>query len=427
LNVPRLEREIGIEVYATETRGLGGRIRQFPEDFRVEEILTNGSKAEIEPAAVPQITGRGRYLVCVLVKRNRDTFLAVRAVAQKFSLSQERIQIAGIKDTHALTAQHVSISRILPEQVQQVKSNNLWLYPLRFSNEKIHSNQLFGNQFRIAVRAIRHSSTTIIKRSENVRNELLRLGGCLNFFGHQRFGTARPITHLVGKYILFGEWEKAALTFLSKPSPYEYPESRQAREQLWNTQNYQEALRYFPFRLVYERQMLTHLAKQPRDFVGAFHRLPKKLCQLFVQAYQSYLFNRFLSQRIQFGLPVKEARRREYKLQINDEDYVALPLMGYKQSVSMGEQGEIEKRILEEESVTPQGFKIPRMPEISSLGGLRAALTPLIELTIETPVTDNANPNKKMVSLGFTLKKGSYATIVLREFMKPRNPINAGF
>jgi len=427
LNIPRLDREIGIEVYCTQSCGTGGRIRQFPEDFKVEEILTTGSKAKIEPTDIPHIDAVGRYLVCVLVKRNRDTLLAVQTIAQKLDIDQERIQIAGIKDARALTAQHLSIGRMLPKQVAQVKLNNLRLYPLHFSNERIHSNLLFGNMFHITLRAINHTSSQIIEHLENVRNELLKLGGCPNFFGHQRFGTTRPITHLVGKHIILGEWEKAALTFLAKPSPYEHPESRQAREQLYNTQSYEEAFRYFPFKLVYERQMLSHLAKQPRDFIGAFHRLPEKLRQLFIQAYQSYLFNKFLSQRIQNGLPLRSAREGEHKLRINNKEYLALPLIGYMQPVSTSKQGEIEKQILQKEDITPQDFKVSTMPEISFSGGLRTALAPLIGLNIEKPIKDGANPKKKMVSLGFTLRKGSYATIILREFMKPPNPIKAGF
>jgi len=427
LNVPKLDREIGIEVYSTQSRGVGGRLRQFPEDFKVEEILTDGSIAQIEPTDFPQIKGRGRYLVCVLAKRNYDTILAVRTIAKKLDIDQERIQIGGIKDARALTAQHLSIARIMPEQVAKVKLSNLWLYPLRFSNEKIRTNMLFGNQFHITLRAISHTSSQIIERMESVHRELPKLGGCPNFFGHQRFGTTRPITHLVGKHIILGEWEKAAFTFLAKPSPNEHPESRQAREQLWKTQNYKEALRRFPFRLVYERQMLSHLARQPGDFIGSFHRLPQKLRQLFIQAYQSYLFNKFLSQRIQHGLPLKRTRGEEYKLKINSEEYLALPLIGYKQSVSVGEQGEIEKQILQKERVTFQDFKVPTMQEISSYGGLRPALTPLMGLNMEKPRKDDANLAEKMVKLGFTLRKGSYATIILREFMKPPNPIKAGF
>ena len=426
MNVPSLDREIGIEVYATQRQGIGGIIRQFPEDFRVEEILTDDSKAQIEQKTIP-VEGRGRYLVCVLVKRNLDTFLAVRTIAESLGIDQERIQIAGMKDARALTAQHVSIGRMLPEQVTDAKFNNVCLYPLRFSNEKIHSGLLYGNQFHIILRAISNPSSETMERLESVRNELLKLGGSPNFFGHQRFGTTRPITHLVGKHILLGEWKKAAFAFLAKSSPYEHPESRWARQQLWNNQDYREAFRCFPSRLVYEREMLNHLAKRHGDFVGAFHRLPEKLCQLFINAYQSYLFNKFLSQRILHGLPLNKARRGEFKLKIGDEEFLALPIIGHKQFVSKDKQGRIEKQILESEGVAPRDFKIHAMPQISSSGGLRTTTTPLIGLNIENPLEDKANPKRKMVNLAFTLGKGSYATIALREFMKPSNPIHAGF
>ena len=427
MNAPSVEKEIGIEVYATKSQGIDGKLRQFPEDFRVEETLTNGSTAKIEPTNIPSITGHGRYLICVLVKRKIDIFQAVQTVANKLNIATERIQTGGIKDTNALTAQHISISRMLPEQATQIKTDKVWLYPLQYSNEKISSSLLWGNKFQINVRAIGDPKTTVHHHLSQTCQELLEMGGCPNFFGHQRFGTNRAITHLVGKHILAGEWEQAALTFLAKPTMQERPETRQVRQQLWNTQNYEDALHCFPTRLVYERYMLRHLARQRRDFLGAFHRLPRKLCQLFVQAYQSYLFNRFLSQRMVHGLSLKTPRTHDYKVNVNGEERAALPLIGYRQGFSGEQQGEIEKTILEKENVTQNMFRIPLMPIISSSGGLRVALAPIIELSVGELSEDEENVGKKMVSLSFVLRKGSYATVVLREFMKPKDPAEAGF
>ncbi len=427
MNVPQLEKEIGIEVYATKTQGIGGRLRQSVEDFKVEEILTNGSTAKIEPYNIPSITGFGRYLICVLVKRNIDTFQALQAVANKLGVTTDRIHIGGIKDARALTAQHVSISRILPEQIGLIETPKLRLYPLWFSNEKVHSDLLFGNQFHITIRAIEQSESVIAEHIENANNELSTLDGCPNFFGHQRFGTTRPVTHLVGKHILLGEWEEAALAFLAKPSVYEHPQSRQVRQQLWNTRDFKEALRYFPPRLTFERSMLSHLAMRSGDFIGAFHRLPKKLCQLFVQAYQSYLFNRFLSESIRRGLLQESPAEFSYKLTIDTREYPALPLIGYQQTLSTGKQGEIEEEIFQDEEVQQSNFKIPLMPEISSKGKLRTAVTPVKDFVPNESVEDEANLDKRKMSLSFALMKGSYATVLLREIMKPESPIGAGF
>jgi tRNA pseudouridine13 synthase len=298
---------------------------------------------------------------------------------------------------------------------------------LRFSNEKIHSKMLLGNQFHIIIREIAHSSAKIEERIRNVQNELKNASGVPNFFGHQRFGTKRVITHLVGKNIVKGEWEKAALTYLAKSSEFEHPESRQARQQLWKTRDFAEAFHNFPFQLRQERMMLSHLARQSRDFVGAFRRLPTKLCQLFVQAYQSYLFNKFVSERIKRGISLNQIQKGDYAVKVDNQNWLALPIVGFKQPLSSGAQGEIEREILEKESFTPEQFRISLMPQISAGGGLRTALLPIKDLFLAKPSIDSVNPSKRKVEFSFMLGKGSYATIVLREFMKTRNPVSAGF
>jgi tRNA pseudouridine13 synthase len=109
------------------------------------------------------------------------------------------------------------------------------------------------------------------------------------------------------------------------------------------------------------------------------------------------------------------------------QDCLALPIVGYKQSLSHGKQGEIEKKILEEENITPEQFLILTMPRISADGGLRTALMSIEDFTITKSTWDSVSPAKQQAELSFTLKKGSYATVVLREFMKPENLIASGF
>jgi tRNA pseudouridine13 synthase len=280
------------------------------------------------------------------------------------------------------------------------------------------------------------------------------MGGVPNFFGHQRFGTTRPITHLVGKAIVQGNFKKAAMIFLAKPSLFEHPESREAREQLQSTQDFRRALRNFPKQLHYERLMLKHLVKKPEDFVGAFRRLPIKLRQLFPQAYQAYLFNKFLSRRIAKGLPLNKAEVGDYVVNVErlglpmirmyrivssqklceinrvvkaGRMRLAIPIIGFKQTTSRGVQGEIEVETLKKEGISLEDFKIPLMPEISAKGELRTALTELRNYSLYEISRDLANPSKYLAKLRFTLYRGSYATVFLREIMKPRNPIKAGF
>jgi len=389
----------------------------------------------------------------LLVKRNWDTLRAVKEIARHLGINEDRIQIAGIKDAKAVTAQHITVSRFLPHQVSGLQLKDIVLHPLRFSNQGIFPGLLLGNQFCIIVRALFHRSSAIEQRVKNVESELSNQGGFPNFFGHQRFGTVRPITHLVGKLLLRGSLEGAALAFLAQSSSREHPESREARERLWDTQDFKGALRHFPRNLYYERLMLGHLAKQSGDFAGAFRRLPLKLRKLFVQAYESFLFNKFLSQRMRRGIPINETQIGDYVVKFDEHELpttdfmqvsasslqtvkealnegkmrVAIPLVGFKQPPSQGVQGEIEQEILETENMNPQAFHISFMPEVSASGVLRAILALAINLSVEEVSRDSANPSKRKTRLGFTLHRGSYATVLLREFMKPRDLIKAGY
>ena len=106
---------------------------------------------------------------------------------------------------------------------------------------------------------------------------------------------------------------------------------------------------------------------------------------------------------------------------------VAAPLIGPDQSKSNGLQGEIEQTILDSEKVTPEAFKLSFMPEATAEGRVRAMLNPAWNLILEEISEDKENPGKQMMKLGFSLNRGSYATVLLREFMKPQDLIHAGY
>jgi len=461
LQVPKLEKQIGIEVYATSSAGIGGTIRQNIEDFVVEEMLVDGSKAQTEASescthrqVLSCSTSRNRYLLCTMVKRNWDTLVAVKKIANQLGITSGQIHIAGIKDAKALTAQHLTIEDASPEQVKKIHVKDIEIHTLGYTRNKLSAYYLLGNSFRIRIKAINHSKPAIKKRITKTVEEFKAIGGIPNFFGHQRFGTTRPITHLVGKAIIKGNLKKAAMLFLAKSSHYEHPSSQRARLELQSTQDFEQALGNFPKQLRYERSMLSHLVKRPNDFAGAFRTLPFKLQEMFIQACESYIFNKFLSRRIAMGLllntaevgdnvvaiersglplpAVHEIVTLEKRREINNSMQtgklqLAIPLIGFKQHPSQGVQGEIEREILEEEHLSPQDFRIPAMPEVSTRGRLRTAITPLNDFSAGEVTQDTNKRSGHEVQATFMLYRGSYATIFLRELMKPRNMIREGY
>jgi tRNA pseudouridine13 synthase len=457
LKVPEIERSIGIEVYASETKGIGGVIKLFPEDFIVEEILTDGSRASVklEDNVVGSLSNNGRYLICILIKRGWDTLLAIEEIAKLLNISSDRIGFAGIKDANALTAQYISIGGISPSRLAEIKIRDLLIKPLGFSNEELSPEKLFGNKFTVTVRLIRLREKTIRGRIERIGREIADLGGVPNFFGHQRFGTIRPITHIVGKHIVKGDFREAVLTFLTHQSPYEEAKVRKIRRELYETMDFKLALKNFPKSLIYERLILAHLSRSPNDYLGALHKIPLNLRKLFVQAYQSYLFNRFLSERIKRGISLKDALEGDYVIKLNDNGLpekgffkaeisnmrtindgiksgrmvLGIPLVGLKQPLSSGTQGEIEREILEDEDVSAEDFKRAQIVKVSALGGLRPALARVSDLKISIMENEKKTDGKAVI-FSFTLSRGAYATILLREYMKPstdKQLIKSGF
>jgi tRNA pseudouridine13 synthase len=458
LRVPEIDKALGMTVYATDASGIGGVIRGSVDDFLVEEVLVDGSVARIEKATRSQALGASakpqRYLLCVLVKRRWDTLVAIKNVAEQLGIDQTRIHIAGIKDAKAISAQHITIENITMEEAGKIHVKDIEVRPIGYFRDELSQFYLLGNRFTITVKAIKHAESTIKERLAETMLELEAAGGIPNFFGHQRFGTTRAITHQVGKAIVNGDFRQAAMLFLANPSPHEHPDSRRAREDLQSNQDFARALQSFPKQLRFERLMLRHLAEEPSDFIGAFRQLPFKLQMLFVQAYQSYLFNCFLSERVRngFSLNVAEVgdcvvsversglpRTKTGKLatagslgEINKsikagKIRVALPLVGFGQRLSEGEMGRIEAKILEEQGVELASFRVKEMPRISGKGELRPVVSPIRNFKLESVSHDDECPRSHRAKMSFMLLRGSYATMLLREIMKPQDLIEAGF
>ena len=455
--IPEIDKLLGIEVYATKSLGIGGAIRESVDDFVVEEVLVGGSKAQRQVGTASRVLGsslsRQRYLLCVMVKRDWDTFIVVKNVARALGIEQARIQFAGIKDAKAVTAQHITVENVSMEDIGKVNVKDIEVHPVGYVREKLSLFYLLGNNFTITIKSIKNSKATVEKRVAQTMHELEVIGGIPNFFGHQRFGTTRPITHLVGKALVRGNFEEAAMLFLAKPSVHEHPASRQARQELESTRNFKQAFENFPKQLRFERLLLNYLVDKPDDFVGAFQRLPVKLQALFVQAHQSYLFNRFLSERVKHNLSLSEAVVGDYVVgversglpltsmakvatkenlpEINEQVKagrmrVALPIVGVKQKLSLGVMEQIEKEVLEEEEVRTESLRVNATSKIGGKGGLRTIVTPIKDFKLQN-VLANASGKGCQANLSFMLLRGSYATIVLREIMKPSNPITAGF
>ncbi|MFH0714941.1 MAG: tRNA pseudouridine(13) synthase TruD [Candidatus Diapherotrites archaeon] len=406
--------------YYTKTPGTGGRIRQRVSDFAVEEIAPNGSACEVKAFSDkektelehewPENTENREHLIVEMEKFGYDTHSALKQIARSLRCSPKRMGFAGLKDKRAITCQRVSIWNPDLERVKTFRSRYLDLRFLEWSDERIELGDLKGNRFRIVIRGIELDEKETRKRLEACAEEMKE--GIPNFFGEQRFGGLRQVTHVVGKLFLQGKTKEAVMAYLSVEEPREGEEVCAARK-LARAEKFAEALHLMPYKFKFERILLQHLEQNPNDFAGAFQKLPKSLRYLFTHAVQSHLYNEILKERLKrgFGLNAVEG-------DVVEDGVPTIPLFGFESKFSKGVAGEIEKMVLEREGVSLKEFQVRELAEMSSKGSRKRIVLKAENLEIGEIGRDEYNEGKIKAAVSFELEKGNYATTVLDELLK---------
>jgi len=429
MNVLDAEKKVGIETFFTPFKGVNGKLRTQPEDFFVTEI-----------SKYPPKTDSGRFTIAEVTATNWETNILIRELSNRLHISRQRVGFAGTKDKRAKTTRLMSFFNIPIEKLSELKIKDVEIKNIYYSTSSVKIGNLLGNRFEIIVRNI--DKKTDLKNIQKNCSFLEEQGGFPNFYGIQRFGIIRPITHIVGKHIVKSNFEKAAMTYIANPIKGEDEESYNLRAKLKKTKDFSYALKSYPYNLNYEKAILNKLVVNPKDFVSALKELPKNLLTMFTYAYQSYLFNKILSERINNKLPLNEAIVGDIILPIRkgilDENGIMVKenniekvnkqiskgkaaisgiLFGSDSTFSEGKMGEIEHKVIDKEKIDPRDFIIPEIPYISSAGSRRPLLAKFKDLNYKL-IKDELKDNKNALNLNFELQKGSYATSLLREFMK---------
>lgn len=373
--------------YYTDTPGIKGEVKEQVKDFIVTEMASHE-------------TGEGDHLIVKLRKQNMTTMEAIDKLSSMLHISKDRIGYAGNKDKRAVTEQYISIQGVNQEEVNQVFTDEFDLEVVGQGGH-IGLGNLSANRFEIAIRQLGLPIEDIRNRSLKIVEEMD--GKFPNYFGQQRFGSTRPVTHQVGRHILRGNFEEAVWTYIAKPYDQEYKSIRKIRQELWDTREVEDAAEKFPKQYRYEKALLYHLTKNPEDYKGAIKRLPEGLQQLFVHAYQSWVYNRVLSKLLEDDW--------------FDPEY-EIPLVGYKTELKDDRPENLIKEVLEEEGVDQEDFRLQDFPELRSEGTYRRAFADFRNFEILEIDEDDLNMTKNKMTVKFDLPKGSYATVFLREIMK---------
>lgn len=339
----------------------GGPIPEWP--YITPELAGVGGEIKLSPdhfvvREIPlyQPCGEGRHLYLNLTRASMNTHAVVDQLADLFAVDSSQIGLAGLKDKQATTTQTFSLPAegLTPESAAERLAEG----PLTLNWSGLHTNKLKRGHL-----LGNHFTIVVVGVADGAAEQAARIAEALterglpNFFGVQRFGASGD-NAAKGRRILGG----------------------QGKARGW-------------------------------------------LAGLMLSAYQSLLFNLWLAMRMERGwfdqllvgdiakkyetggmFGVEDAAVDTARLAAGEISHTG-PIFGYKARLADGEPGELEASILAASEIDTRDFKRCRLK-----GSRRPGRLLLGEI--------NISDHPEGLSFSFALPKGSYATVLLREFMK---------
>ncbi len=351
-------------------------LKHIPEDFKVVELA---DRFQTLHAGV--LNESGPYLYFKLTKRDLNTIDAIRRVAVAVGIDPKDIGFAGTKDKNAVTVQYCSCRGGRKDRFLNLHLEGISVEVLGFGTQPISLGDLDGNSFEIVVRNL--------GQFEVVRP----VSSFVNYFDEQRFSEHNAE---IGKFILLGRLLDAA-------------------------------------KLVDLAKVQESLVSNPTDGARALRLVPAKLLRMYVNAYQSLLWNRVVSRlvgklgvigradvvggdEIIFPFDLDDCKRQfESTFGVLD-----VPLIGFATAFSelpVEIRLEIEK-VLREEGITQKHFVIRAFPELSCEGNMRDVFCLVHALEIGSLEEDAMHLGFSMQRVRFSLGKGSYATMAVRSMVR---------
>lgn len=453
---------IGLTGYAVEAKGIGGILKARVSDFRVDEI---SSKISLDP--------KGRFTAANITLTNWETNRFISKMARACGISRNRVFFAGTKDKRAVTKQ-VFVIDAPQKRVASVSISDVEIEIIGRTHQKLGFGNHKGNRFTITVRGCCNEDGTpmseeeALSRIKDIQEKMenaIGPGIFPNWIGPQRFGSGRPVTPVVGRHVVNGDWKSAVMDYLCLEGE-ESEDAQEFRKMVRENGIESIDLSTIPNWLGYERDILTHLRNNTEDWIGAFKKLPNNLQLMTVHSLQSVVFNNTLKKRIEEGISLSVPVVGDLVGRIDDNGQletssivtvdertldrisrncklgrlaVTSQLPGSESQVTSDEIGKLEQEVIKEMNLSDSNWVIEeigrlttkgtRRPNTSSFNDFQYEVVPTTTLDLlegkwlEGPKDGQLwHPEGACIRFRFTLPSGSYATTLLREFM--RVPLN---
>jgi len=377
------------------------------DDFVVDEIPLYES------------CGKGEHLYLRIRKSNMSHDEMVRQIAKEFGVSKRDVGLAGRKDLKAVTSQMVSI--YLPTSTTDIPDaiGTIDVLESSWHTNKLRLGHLSGNRFSIRLREIDAKYFESISK----RFHQLVKFGLPNAFGTQRFGNYGN-NHTLGLTLLLEDWEGLI---------HELLHGEERHHQFALNGDFKRAFDAWPFGQPAERNVLEALShgKTPQQ---ACKTISKQLRVLWINAFQSSVFNEVLRQRevdgtwntILAGELVwnHEGGGRTFIATTNDIECLEFqeriaslfispsgPLWGAKMRMPEGPVLALESSVLDSFGVDTE--------ELASMKKMaKGTRRPLRVPVANQEISNDSDEAGEYIELKFDLPAGSYATVVIDQLLR---------
>jgi tRNA pseudouridine13 synthase len=393
-------------------------IKKTPADFQVEEI--------IDPALLAAGTDAGGFALYRLQKESLATPDALGLAARKLNMRSGAFAYAGLKDKHARTSQHVTLNLTgIPEAPGAVSGQNWSLEPQGRISRAITSSDILRNRFCITLRGLGAAQSSDMDEAAKLLADDDGQLRVVNYYGDQRFGSARHGKGFLARNLIKGDFEGALKLAIATEARKDRMDQkifkRTLRENWGKWREVLPKLKRCP-----ERRAVERLADSGKDFRAAFCALPYLFQQLAVYAYQSYLWNAIARKLVEtecvprgrvlacgdlFGqmfFPAKESLAPELLA-------LALPLLAKKTELAEPWKGSAEA-VLAREGIAVTDFQIPGVRRPFFGEEPRALFFTTRDFQLAPAQKDETSKDAKRLkrTVAFSLPPGSYATVLLR-------------
>jgi tRNA pseudouridine13 synthase len=378
------------------------KLKARPEDFRVEERL----KLRLKRA--------GAYSVYRLEKRFWNTLDVITHLEQRHGL--RKLSRAGLKDRYALSVQYLSLPGRGPRQVVE---RNYTLRLAGMADEPVSRDVLLGNSFKVTLRALCDDEVSAVISALPRVNRF----GFPNYYDEQRLGSARHGQGFVARRLIAGHFNGALRLWLGTPSASDDTQTRRRKSAI--EENWGDWRRLLELAPPEGQPAIRHLSVNPKDFKGAVYLIPRPLLELFVNAYQAWLWNEALAALLaDLKAPL---RQMEYSLgslafydELNPTDAkflskLVIPAPGPDAEFASERAARATNQVLAREGLDLEKLELKlRIRGVFFKAYPRKAVVVPENMNLSAPEADDMYPGRKKLALSFFLPPGSYATMLIK-------------